>query len=975
LVIGYCRLVIPLQENPAMPPRSKKRRLSSAALAAIFCSAALIAGPAWAQPDTEQIDVTIVKAEPHGAPEGLSMRARLAAITPAEPSEIRWRYGGEGQGGEVSRGVFPKPGAAADAEQTLDVGQWSAPVDVVSLVKGRFPAKFFLTVTAGRPGRTVDRITRELAGYSTDVVFEFEFSYGGKVVKRLSEKGPDGGTVTLVVPAYRLVGDVQPDSPAFLDELCGVLQYAQRRAEMLEGLPWGGGPLPKKYVLINNVSGYGQGFGYGVRTTDKAVTRAELRSLRQLGVNALRTPPAFILDGMRSGVPEMQAFRRGIEVPVAGFPVPRYQAGRPADPEAGCPFAPGVAERTAADVKESLDRVLKLPVDEVWGLTVDEIGSVFDASPEGKSHMAVCPRCAAGFREYLKANGLRPADFGKSDWSEVRPIDIFSKEGPRPSLDDPATALAAFWTRKFNNFATAMLFTPLRDAFAKANAAKRQAASAGGDAPAARQPWLYSFALRGNTFLMKGHSLDFFDFYRHADNAIVYETSNREPRIWSWDSYLCDVQRVVGRRMGVAQGIYIKPHRGAPLQRMLSAAGRGDRMIYWYTYGPDYHKGDSFSQDRDALVLASKAAHLLGRAEDVLYGSRWAVPARVAVVKPETTQRWMNLLGDPPQMKAAWENAKWVYTALQHAHVPVDPLDETMLAEDDLSPYAIIYVSGTHVTRAAAEGLRRYVEQGGALCTSGWGLARDEANQPLDVLRPVLGLSKRGEPEMWYDVQLYGATNLEPYDDPRSRLADVPAGAAIRGQGLFAAELRPVVGRETLDPAEGAEVLARFADGKPAAVSSRYGKGRAYVVGFYPGLEYSAAVRRPDYNMRRDFDAGPRRFVAAPALECSEPVVDAADPLVEGVLLVNPADGRRCVTLANWAYGVTAIQQDERGRRTPVVSHLPIEDLEVTVRGAGKVSKATSCWLDRPLKVEVSGDQVRFTLPRLEEGDVVVLEP
>ena len=141
-------------------------------------------------------------------------------------------------------------------------------------------------------------------------------------------------------------------------------------------------------------------------------------------------------------------------------------------------------------------------------------------------------------------------------------------------------------------------------------------------------------------------------------------------------------------------------------------------MLYWYTYGPDYKKGDSFSQSNDALVLTSKAAHLLGKAEDVLYGSKWAVPAEVAVVKPETTQRWMNLSGNPPHLTAAWENAKWVYSALQHAHVPVDPIDEHILATEDLTRYRIIYVSGSHVTRAAARGLERYVKDGGTLYTS-----------------------------------------------------------------------------------------------------------------------------------------------------------------------------------------------------------------------------------------------------------------
>jgi len=447
---------------------------------------------------------------------------------------------------------------------------------------------------------------------------------------------------------------------------------------------------------------------------------------------------------------------------------------------------------------------------------------------------------------------------------------------------------------------------------------------------------------RGNTFLMKGHSLDFFDFYRHADNAIVYETSNREPRIWSWDSYLCDVQRVVADRMGLARGIYIKPHRGAPLQRMLSAVSRGNTMIYWYTYGPDYHKGDSFSQSRQVLKLTSKAAHLLGAAEDVLYRSSWMAPAEIAVVKPETTQRWMNLSGNPPHLTAAWENAKWVYTALQHAHLPVDPIDEQIVATADLSRYKAIYVSGSHVTQAAAGALARYVDEGGTLYTSGWGLARDQSNRPLRLMEPVLGLRGRQEPEMWYRVQLYGAGAIESYDDRRSQLATVPGDASVLGGKIFDGSFEPVIGREALDPREDAEVLARFADGRASVIRHRYGKGQAYVVGLFPGLEYSATVRSAEYHMRRDFRADRRRLVTAPALALTTPVVDVSDPLVEGVLLRSAAGTQRAVTLANWAYETGPAVKDARDRPRTLVAHLPVENVKVTIRGAGKVAMRTN---------------------------------
>jgi hypothetical protein len=958
----------------------KSNHISSFDLMIVFTCAFPLLFPTCvlAGQDTEQIDLPILRSKSFRVPENLTVRVRLQSITPAEPTPIQWRHGGEGQGGDVIRGVFPKVGVPADApadSHTLPAGQWSEPVSVVSMT-GRFSDKFFLTITAGNPGKTVDRVTRRRGGYSKDTVFEFEFRFGDEMIKKFTAKGPDGGTVTIVVPVYRLVEGVQPNSPAFTEELTDVLSYARRRAEALENLPWANWPLPRRYAVINNVGGYGTGFGYGVRTTDRAVTAAELRSLRQLGVNGFRDPPDFILDMLREGDTEADKWNRGMISGVMGFPVEQYRAGRNEDAQAGCPFAEDVAERTRQLVAESLEGIVSLPVGEVWGLTVDEIGTVIDGSREKKAHLAVCPRCIRGFQEWLKRKGLKPSDFEASDWSGVRPLNVWDSESDRPWLRDRGLALAAYYTLDFNNHITAMMFTDLKEAFARANEGKRAALARGGDrdGPEARQPWVYSYALRGNTFLMKGHSLDFFDFYRLADNAIVYETSNRGPRIWGWDSYLCDVQRIVAEKMRLARGIYIKPHRGAPVQRMLSAVSRGNTMLYWYTYGPDYKKGDSFSQDPEALQLTSKAAHLLGVAEEALYGSRWAVQAEVAVVKPETTQRWMNLSGDQPHLMAAWENAKWVYSALQHAHIPVDPIDEVMLAEEDLSHYKIIYVSGSHITKEAAQGLVKYVENGGTLYTSGWGLARDEANQPLSALQDALGLKARTEPEMWYRVSLYGAGSIESYDEAGNRLAVVPSGAKIIGGDAIKGSFTPVIGREVLHPRNGTEILARFADGTAAMTHNRHGKGQVYVVGFFPGLEYSAAVRRLDFNMRRDFDAVRRLIVAAPALELTQPVVEPSDPLVEGILLKNAENGLRAVTLANWAYGVTAIKEDARGRRSPVVTHLPVKGLHIKIRTAEDTKQVVSCMLHKSLKFTKSGDFVVIELSRLDEGDVLLLK-
>jgi len=60
-------------------------------------------------------------------------------------------------------------------------------------------------------------------------------------------------------------------------------------------------PLPQKYAVIDDVGGYGIGIGYGIRTTDRAVTEAELRSLYQLDVNGFHDLPDFIMEILRKG--------------------------------------------------------------------------------------------------------------------------------------------------------------------------------------------------------------------------------------------------------------------------------------------------------------------------------------------------------------------------------------------------------------------------------------------------------------------------------------------------------------------------------------------------------------------------------------------------------------------------------------------------------------------------------------------------
>ncbi len=871
--------------------------------AACLCAAAAAAQPA-VPPGEEETAV----------PGDFSVRLRVVRLDPPGPVCVQWRWGGEGLGGEVHRGEWVPE---------LALGQW-APWAPVDSIWGPLARRKFVTFTVSREqGEGRQRVRVPLSG----VVLEFQFAFGGRIVKSLSEAGPDGGTVGIGLPGHLLEAGKSPNSPEVLAEIEGISAYVRRRRELLEGMPWAKEPVPQRYAIVTDVGGYGEQSGYGIRHTNLGVVRDECRILRLLGVNGLRSG----FDDARKAGADTELRRAHIGRAV-GYMLPDRGL------DAGCPHAPGIEEARATAAREALAQLRQVPADEIWALTVDEIGAI------AKEHLAECSRCAEAFRRYLAGMGLEPADLGKARWADVAPVMIWAREGSPPQFDvgSAGTALQAYYTSRFVVWASARAFSDLTEAF--------------------RDEGMFSYALRGPTPTWRGHSLDFFEFYDHADSAIVFETSNRGPQVWQWESYMADICRGVAARRGLRFGCYVKPHRGAPIQRMLTAAARGAQMIYWYTYGPDYKKGDSFSQEPSLLEDVGRATRLLRQAEDVLYGSRWAARAQVAFVTPRASEVWGQWV-NPEHGSAAWEDAKWVYLALAHAHLPVDVLSEYDLATDDLSRYRIIYVIGANLRRDAAEAVRGWVEAGGTLWTDAGGLTGDEANQPLHGLGPVLGLDRRDLPELWVGVPRYYATALQPFESPASpsRPGPGPALSVTATDLLPAGTFTPTVGGEVLFPRQGTDVLARYADGSVAATRHRHGNGQAIVLGTYQGLEYSRGLRRPDFDMRRNLEGVARGLITQAALAVTQPVVEPSDPLTEAVLVEN--EGRRAVVLMNWAYRSTGNGHSELE---------PLADASVLLRGVGRVRRARSVCCG-PLRVSQRGADVLLALPRLAEGDVILL--
>lgn len=891
---------------------------------------------------------------------------------------------------------------------------WLTPVPITHFKTGSWP--FVKISVKGRSGPDEKRPVE-----IENVTLEFEISYDGKVVKTFSESATHGPCLGLYLPLRKLAPDGTP-SPEFIDEVGGFLRYAEIRGKSLHDQPWIGRPLPVKYAIATDCFGYGEGGkGYGVQTSTRAVIDIETWIARQLGVNGLRAESEYTRGLIERGEGVGKELRR---IKIGGAPGILVAGPGSKAEGAGCPWHPASIKDMTAKLEEhmanAIARTREFGTQEAWLLEQDEIDA-FYTSHKKQEHMASCEHCNDAFRNFVKSRGYAPADFGVKEWKAVKTShailadlkaegyappakgkgkgrgksarqpentpagedkDEATNDGEVEAVEDDAEAgsLNGFklpvsqggWhairclTRDFNCYTTAVLLEGQKKGFDAANEAKRKAIAGGKlETPEAKQPWMYAYALRRASWTQGGSALDYFDFYRRADNGFMYETSNRDPRAWPWDSYLCDVGRILTERYNTRFAVCIKPHRGAPIQRALAGVARNATAFYWYTFGPNWAKGDSFGGSLSALKQTALAARIIAAAEDVTYGSRRAIPAEVALVKMRTSESFEN--------STSWENGKWIYTALLNAHIPVDPLSETMLAEEDLARYKVIYACGPNLRKEVAAKLVKWVENGGILFTSGGGLARNEYNEPVPELQAMLGLAVRKPLEEWRKMPRYGATGLgtlSPYTKDKNAVIPTAAVQPV-APGLPPLEALQL-GREVLAPADKTRVLAKFDDGAPAVTMNTFGKGKAFVVGFYAGGEYGAGVYQRVYDTAVNLKAENRAYLTLPLQQAGvRPVVEPQAAQVDGVLLKASAGEKHAVVLVNWSF--QAYEDDHEGDIDYKVTKY--DNFRVNIRGLKNVKRVYSCALDKDIQYQPSGEEgIAAVIPEFNAGDILIVE-
>ncbi len=373
-----------------------------------------------------------------------------------------------------------------------------------------------------------------------------------------------------------------------------------------------------------------------------------------------------------------------------------------------------------------------------------------------------------------------------------------------------------------------------------------------------------------------------------------------------------------------------------------------------------------------------KAGHALGAIEDRLVGAR-VVPGRVALGWSETTAIWDQAVptasgyNRPGNLMYALER-HYLYLLLRHLQLSVDLVCEDDIAAGRLEDYDLFFMVGDHIHSDAAASLRQWVEQGGVLVASAGGGLWDEYNRPLDTLKEVYGIKgarqyaeEQGRayiPGETYEVNVNDNRLEKMQQALRAKLELVHAHPADYIE-LPEARL-PVLGyRQTLTVEQGREI-ATFAGGRSAIVTNSFGRGRAMILGFLPGISYHyqayplrpygrggedlSGYLYPDYKpLVRDAMASLLRGVW-PEMGAT---VRASHPRVEANLM-RAADGSYHVALVNFT-----------GK--------PLADLtiEVVKAEAGNPRSASATFA--AARIEDAGEMLRIALP-LDKFDFIDLK-
>lgn len=409
------------------------------------------------------------------------------------------------------------------------------------------------------------------------------------------------------------------------------------------------------------------------------------------------------------------------------------------------------------------------------------------------------------------------------------------------------------------------------------------------------------------------------DFY----GVSIYPKHNRPETHWpSWQLLaMLDFQRSANRpnqgwyvgELQAGEGNIALLH-GDPVtaddQRLWvwSAIAAGARAINVYAYYPmssGYESGGYGLINLDGTITErARSTGAIGRvvsANQAMFLGARPVPARIGIVYNPLAQLVGGAQRRQDYPEAHRNSLTGYYRVFTEHNIPVDFIHRTELEKGDLSQYALVIVPyPIMLTRAAAAGLRRFVEQGGRAVAEARLAWNDERGFAAEVI-PGAGLH-----------EVFGVREKHVWMRREPRLTITGAGDSLVA-GLQT--LRGALYASTVDVlSKDARVLATI-DGEPALVAARHGKGETLFIGSYIGWGNHPEQQRDNTEfIRRLADwAGVTKPVGTSHDGATLPLVARLHQSSQGYLLflVNHDSAGRNVSVAmqvpTGAYGLTEL--------------------------------------------------------------------
>lgn len=299
--------------------------------------------------------------------------------------------------------------------------------------------------------------------------------------------------------------------------------------------------------------------------------------------------------------------------------------------------------------------------------------------------------------------------------------------------------------------------------------------------------------------------------------------------------YIGELQAGPGAR-GVVVGDPISPedHR----IWLWSAVARGAKAVNFYAYYPmssgyesnGYGLIELDGRLTDRARESGRNARIVHQNRELLLASR-PVASQVAIVYNPLAQMVGGEQHSGPE-GGHRDSLIGYWRALWEANIPADFVHRETVEQGRLEGYKLLIVPYPIMwTQAAADGLRRYVEGGGAVLAEARLAWNDHRGYAAEVI-PGMGLG-----------EVFGAR------EKSVRMSDVVAIKPLQeGAGLFAGmksdgPLQGACFAESFEllPGGAARGLAALPDGAPGLVENRFGKGKTLLVGTFLGLAVKQA--------------------------------------------------------------------------------------------------------------------------------------